>query len=363
MIKNQIKLRQICLLFITLLPLTKIITAPSVFARFCGEKLLQPLIILCVLDLCLIAIFCLILKRHENKSAYQILSENYSEWFAKIIFFIYALFFLAKSFIPLLEHKELVENAFYETLPKAPVFYPLIAVTFFISLKGFKTIGRASELFVPITLIGLAFIIYLSLLPGDYTTLLPLLKTNKSVAICSLNGVLWFNDAIYLIMFLGSFKRKKNTFLKLGVCYFIPILLTAVIYACFYSIFSYVAPSQKIAVSSMSIFSITLVNVGRFDYFAVFLLSLVSILAVALPIACATKCITVCFDFKNSLIPSLIINLILFALVITVSRSYESVLSFYFKYLIPFMFICGYFLPLLFLKRRNIKCITNALRQ
>ena len=353
MIKNQIKLRQICALFIALVPLTKIVSAPSIFARFCGEKLLQPLFVLCILDLCLIALFCLILKRNEGKSAYQILSEGYSELFAKVIFFIYALFFLTKSFIPLLEHKELVENAFYETLPKAPVFYPLIAVTFFIALKGFKTIGRVSELFLPITLAGLAFIIYLSLLPGDYTALLPLLKTNKSVAICSLNGILWFNDAIYLLMFLGNFKREKNTFLKLGICYFIPIFLTAIIYASFYSIFSYVAPSQKIAVSSMSIFSITLVNVGRFDYFAVFLLSLASVLAVALPIACATKCITVCFNFKSSLIPALITNLLLFALIIAVSRNYEGVLGFYFKYLIPFMLICAYILPLLLLKRRN----------
>ena len=138
MIKNQIKLRQICALFIALLPLTKIITAPSVFARFCGEKLLQPLIVLCVLDLCLIAIFCLILKRHENKSAYQILSENYSEWFAKIIFFIYALFFQQNHLFHSQSTKNQLKMPFMKLYLKHPFFIPLLQLPFLLRLRALK---------------------------------------------------------------------------------------------------------------------------------------------------------------------------------------------------------------------------------
>lgn len=353
MVKNNIKLKQICSMFIALLPLSKIVSAPSVFAKFCGEKLWQPLVILLIFDLLLLFVFCTVSKMHEGKSAYTILKENYSEWVAKIVLFIYALFFLLKAFVPLIEHKQLVENAFYETLPKAPIFYPLIIVTFYVSLKGFKTIGRASELFFPITLVGLAFVIYLSATSGDYNALLPLLKSDKSVAICSLNGILWFNDAIYLLMFLGNFKNENRQFLKLLVSYAIPFLLTVFVYVAFFSIFSFVAQTQKLAISSMSIFSITLVNVGRFDYFAVFLISMVSVLAISLPITCATKCLTYCFNFKSSLVPALITNILIFALVIALPTNHDVVINFYFKYITPIFVFVGYILPLTLLKRRK----------
>lgn len=353
MIKNQLKTRQICAIFIAILPLTKIVSAPSVFSKICGEMLWQPLVILCLLDLLLITFFCLIMKKHPNKSAFEILSENYSVTFAKIVFFAYACFFMLKAFLPFIEHKQLVESAFYETLPKAPIFYPLIIVTFYVALKGYKTIGRVAELFFPLTLVGIAFIIYLSLTSGDFKSLLPLLKTDKSVAICSLNGISWFNDAIYLFMFLGSFKVEKNQLLKLLLSYIFPFLLTALIYISFYSIFSFVAPTQKLAISSMSIFSITLVNVGRFDYFAVFLLSLVSVIAISLPIACATKCLTLSFDFKSSLIPAIVTNLLLFAIIILLPVEHEGVTDFYFKYITPFLALMGYLVPLLLLRRNK----------
>ncbi len=69
--KNQINIKQLCAIFLALMPITKIITAPSIFAGACNEKLWQPLLILFFADLCLIFLLFLITKKHEGKSFFS----------------------------------------------------------------------------------------------------------------------------------------------------------------------------------------------------------------------------------------------------------------------------------------------------
>ena len=325
--KTRPTLKQICALFIALLPLTKIVSAPSVMAGFCEEKLWVPLVLTLISDIALICLIIYVCKRHSYKNAYQILCESYSEGFAKIIFFTWAVFFLLKAFVPLLEHKRLIENAFYETLPQVPAFYPFFAVCFYVCVKGFKGLTRACEILAPLTVFALLLIIYLSLTPGDYKTLLPLHNINlKSGAIGWLNGILWFNDAIYLIFFIPSFKAQKKPFLKIFICYLIPFLLTLVIFILFYAIFSSIASVKQLAVSSMSIFSLTLVNIGRFDHLAVLILSLCAVFAVTLPVLCSMQCLKYCFKVKRDYILALILCGMLFIAVVIFNKQYQIVI-------------------------------------
>lgn len=359
---KNVTLKQICAIFIALLPPIKIIATPSLLAERCAEKLWFPPIILCVLDLILIFLILKASKKHDYKNAFEILCETYSTTFAKVIFFIWGTFFLSKSLIPLLEHKRLIESNFYETLQKAPVFFPFFAVCLYVAAKGVKSIGQVCQILAPVTLVSLILVLYLSISPGDYKTLLPLFNINvKNGAISALNVCLWFNDAIYLIFFTTAFKGEKHLYTKLAVCYCIPFVLTIAVYVAFYAIFSSIASTQTHAVSSMSIFSLTLVNIGRFDHLAVFLLSLCSVVAIALPVSCSVKCYCVCFNVKKRIFIALAVVAILLSLTLAFENRYREVIDFYFSYLSPFVFACGYGLPLLLLgKKRGEK---NALQK
>lgn len=349
--KNDIKISQICALFLTLLPLGKIISAPSYFAQLCNEKLWQPVIILFLVDILFIFYIFFIIKKAQNKTFFAILSDNYSEFFAKTVYFIYAIFFLIKAFLPLIEHKSLIENSFYESLPSPPVFYPLFAVTVYISLKGLKTLGRAAQIGTVITWTGLGITLYLSATTGDWQALLPIFYgTTKSTAICSLNGILWFNDAIYLLFFMGHFDTQKHGLLKLIISYAVPSVAIILFFCCFYSIFTSVAATQKLAINTISIFSVALENVGRFDYLAVFLLAATNVLSVAFPILLSTKCLERALGTKKALIPSLIVNSILAAATIAFSQKYDLCLNVCVKYFVPFLWFCAYILPLTAIK-------------
>lgn len=358
--KNQIKCKQICALFIGILPLIKFVTAPSYFASICKEKLWQPIVILFALDFFILLICLIAVKKHHNKSFGQILSDTYGNFFAKFIFFIYAVYFLLKGFIPLIEQKELIENAFYETLPQAPVFYPVFIIIFYLCLKGFKTFGRASGICLGISAIGLGLIILLSIPTLKLKNLLPLFAfTNKSAPICALNALSWFSDGIYLIFFLGYFEQKKGDFKRFAVSLIISFLTVLIFFVVFYSIFYTVSSTQKLALSSISIFGVTLVNVGRFDYIALFLLSVSSTMAISLPFALSTECLTFCFNFKNRIYPSIIVCVILLTACLLFSAKYQLSFDFSLKYFTPLFVICGYILPLLALggKKREVQKI------
>lgn len=356
--EKSLNVNQICAFLLAVIPLTKLITAPAVFAGYCNEQLWQPLVILALFDILLIFIFVFTIKKHNNRTFFDILSDSYSPNFAKTVFFIYAIFFICKSIIPLIEQKELIENAFYETLPQVPAFFPLFLVIFYICLRGLKTFGRLSQACLFISLSGILLILFLSFSTAEFKYILPLHKLpTKSVAICSLNALSWFNDAIYLFFFMGHFEQEKKQNLKIFLSYVSAFFILLVYFIIFYCIFTFIAPTQKIALNSMSIFGVTLVNVGRFDYIALFLLSMSSIVAVSTPLVLATHCFKKVFESENNLIFAIISSVIPFIITLFFASKYESVLSFCTQYLTPLYLICGYVLPFFALggKKRDLQ--------
>ena len=356
MSKTQLNAKQICSLFIAVCPLTKLITAPAVFSGYCQEKLWQPLFLNFAVDFLLIFLCFTIYKRHPNQTFFEILSKTYGKIFAKAIFTLYAVFFIAKSILPLIEQKEFIENAFYETLPQAPVFYPIFIVIFFIAVKGYTTLGRTAQLSLFISGVGLTLILFLSFPTASFKNLLPLFAfSNKSAPICALNALSWFNDAIYLLFFIGHFNSEKSNFKLIFLGYGIMAITVIIYFITFYAIFSYIAPTQELALNSMSIFGVTLVNVGRFDYVALFLLAMTGAFACALPILIATKCLTDAYSLKNGIIPAGVITLFLVIIIALFSSKYEEVLNFSTKYFTPLYILCGYLIPLLALGGKQIE--------
>lgn len=348
--KEKINTSKICALFVALLPILKIVSAPAMLAEKHNEKLWLAPLLCFLLDLILISLLFYAFKKHKFKNAYEILNQTYSKVIANTIFLIWAVFFCLKCFLPLIEHKQLIERSFYETLPKAPVFLPFFAVCFYICIKGFKPLLRTCQILAPLSFFAIILIIYLSLSPGDLKNLLPLNNiTLKSGAISVLNACSWFGDAVYLVLIFPNQNNEKKPLLKLFVFYLIAVLGVIIIYVLFYAIFSSIASTQLLAISSMSIFSLTLVNIGRFDHLSVLILSLCSVFAISLPALCSVKCISTVFNLKTQTIPAIIINALLLVFVIIFSDKYKIIADFYFRYLTPFLFTCEYLLPLLLL--------------
>ena len=364
MIRNDVKVRQICTLFIAFLPLIKIVGAPAVFSGFCGEKLWLPALILFLIDFLLIFLYMFYAKKFEGKPYFEILSDDYGKTFAKTVFFIYGIFFLIKAFIPICEYKYLVEAGFYEVMPRSEIFFPMFVLVLYISIKGLKVFARCSEIAAPVTVVGLAILFYLTVGSGEFENLLPLFYGSGAKEInCVYRNPFWFNDAAYLLMFCGHFKNEKRMTLRVCISYAVSALTTVFFFMCFYAVFYTVSPIQKTALSAVSIFSVTLVNVGRFDYFALFLLVLSGVFALSLPVFAATKCFSRSFGVRKTTVPAIIVNGILLAAVGLYSSKLDFIIELFQKYLSPFFWICGYGLPLLGLKGCILKRKNQPLKQ
>ena len=350
--KNNIKVKQICALFICLLPLSKIVSAPAMIAETYAEKMWLPPLVWFSLELLFIGFVFVLDKIHGGKTFFDILSNEYGENFAKAVYFFYGVFFLIKSFLPLIEHKALIETAFYEILPSTPIFYPLFLVTFYISLKGLKALGRAAEFCLPLCWAGLITVMFLAVPSGNAEALLPLFYGHKNGAIGLLSTVSWFGDALYFLFFMGHFEKEKRSVLRVLSSYAIPAVFTLGFFLCFYAVFVFVAPTQLIAVKEVGIFSVTLQNVGRFDYIAVFLIALASVLSVSFPIVSSVKMFERAFSVKKAFIPALVINAVLLIATYLFAHKYRLIADIYRKYLYP-LFIFVFILPLLGLKRRK----------
>ena len=193
---------------------------------------------------------------------------------------------------------------------------------------------------------------FLAVPSGNAEVLLPLFYGNKSGAIGLLSTVSWFGDALYFLFFMGHFEKEKRSVLRVLSSYAIPAVFTLGFFVCFYAVFAFVAETQLIAVKEVGIFSVTLQNVGRFDYIAVFLIALASVLSVSFPIVTSVKMFERVFPAKNAFIPALVINIILLAATYLFAQKYQLIVEIYQKYLCP-LFIFVFILPLLGLKRRK----------
>ncbi len=75
-IKNDIHPRQICFIFLALMPVNKILTLPSILARFTENQLYLPLIISLSLDILTLFFILKIGERYKGKTFFKILSTT-----------------------------------------------------------------------------------------------------------------------------------------------------------------------------------------------------------------------------------------------------------------------------------------------
>ena len=355
--KNLLKVRQICFMIIALLPVTKFAFFPGFSADMVGEGLWLSAIIGFVVDFGVLALALLLSKKHPERTLYEIVSEGVGEWAAKILFFIYALFFLCKAALPILEKKLYIERTLYEVMPKPFIFYPLFIVSFYACLKGLKIFGRVSDITVGITVLSVALVFALAVPSGDYTNLLPLFKVPvKDLFLSSFRTSLWQTDGIYLLMLLGCFRKERGYAKKIAFSY-IGSAIAVVAYLCvFYAIYGAVSASQTFALPSITVFSVNATNAGRFDYIAIFLLLVPQIFSIIIPLFFCTDCLKEVFGAKSRLVPSICVNAGLALFTFLFGHKFNTLLTFTADYLSYFFLFTAVVITVLLLfipKRRT----------
>ena len=347
-IKNEISIRQICAIFIALTPVNKILTLPSILAGYTQNQLYIPLIISFAIDMLILFLILKLGERFKNQTFFDILTSSFGKTTAKVIFFILGLHFFLKSFLPIVEQKHFIDNTLYEVFPNFISFFPLLILSAYACVKGLKVLGRCADISLWLTGVSILLIICFSITSSDLSNILPINKmpTYNTINAC-FTTIIWFTESLYMFLFLGHFKSEKKQNVKIMVSFLIASIIVLAIAVIFYGVFGDISKTQIFAVSDMTIYTTKIINVGRFDYLAIFLLLFSKIFSICMPVYMATKCFEYAFGLKKALIPALIINGALLLSIIILEDKLYAILAFSKSYVNWFFLFTAYILPII----------------
>ncbi len=347
--ERQLKTRQICLFFVSFLPITKLFAMPSIMASIAGRNLWISGLINVLLDFITLS-FLIVVAKKNNKTFFELLTSAFGEKATKIISILYVLYFLFKSAFPIMEQKDYINATLYFAKPSSFYFLPFFAVAFFLCSKKLRILGRLADVLFTITLSGYALLMALAIKNTDFLAILPIGKCSAGEIINgSHSSLAWFGDSAYFLFFLGNYDHRKGDTIKLLGSYIANSLMVLLFLIVFYGVFTFIAFRQKFALTDIAKYTSVISNTGRFDYIASMSLLFSGIISIILPLFFASKIIEEIFSLKSPLIASLICVAVSFTLSIIFAQYYYSIEKFMTSFAGIILLLFGNVFPILFI--------------
>lgn len=324
---NRISRRQIYFFLAAIAPVGKLVILPARLSEYAGNDLLFPAAIQILLQTAVV--FCVLLVAKKGESLFGLLKNTFGKVAATVLILLYSLFLLYAALLPLLEQKLFVQGVFYDTLPSIVSFAPFFLFVAYLAAKPLASYGRTWDVLAPISVIGLAGVLVLSVTNADYGAVLPVGASGaKGIFGGTAYSFSWFFDGALLLPLLGKFEYKKGMAWKGALCYLGGGAAVLFFLATFYGIFEGIAMNQLFAFTKTSKYFSGITVLGRVDYLFIFALSLVMAFYVALPLQEGVECALQAFGRKKYL-PTLLsvgVALLFFVLVILLDYRFGDVM-------------------------------------
>ena len=282
--------RQLCFLLAFILPVPKLLEAPSLLAYFSKGDLLLPAFLHYVLQTgVLIALLCVCAR--SDKPLFQRLREV-SKPLAAAVYIALAAYFIFSDLFPLLDLARFADTAFFDTAPSVSAFLPFFLLSAFICVKDEKAIGRSADLCMPIFLFAFFGLIFMAFGETDFTELFPMFGTSAGENFKGVyHSFVHFSDMALMIPLLGAYRYEKGDGKKIVGAYAGGGAFVLLFLAVFYGVFGALAPRETYAFDKIARYFSALDVVGRVDLLLVYLITVVLLYAYALPLQLAVICL------------------------------------------------------------------------
>lgn len=247
----------------------KMFMLPALMLKVSGRDSIIVMAFYLAIELINVLILVYTLCRNPDKTFYEILTSTLGKIITKIITVYFTLFLLLKILLMLSEVKVFFSSSVYERISWEIMIIPLLALCIGFAIKPLTSLGRTSELFMPLIVISTVVLSLLLSANVPIANILPLFSDGLS---SSVKGVLtfpiWFGDVSLLLVCLGNVKITKHTVLKT-----ILMRLLSVVFVLMFSIIMFATYADITDlidyghnVSSMTQYSLGSHDYGRFDY-------------------------------------------------------------------------------------------------
>ncbi len=329
----KISVRQICFILLCYNAVSKMLLYPTVLSHYCGRDLLFAALIDFAVQAVVVWAVSFLCSR-TDKTFFQLLEGTFGNIFARIIYGLFALFFIAATIVPLCEQKLYVHTIFYDTVPPLLIFLPFFFFSIYAAGKKFTNIGRSADVCMPIFVLSMIFVFSMSVLEIKWNSFMPVLKTPvKDLFGGALGTVFRFAEPCYVLMFMGHFKYKKGDAAKMTFSYIGGALTVLLFLFTFYGIYGDIAQSRQFAVSKISLFFPAIDTIGRIDLIALYILEIVMLFALVLNVQLALHCVMQCTGYQNRAVLSLAVNAVLIILLMVFDHGFNNLHTFYAKWM------------------------------
>ncbi len=329
----KISVRQICFILLCYNAVSKMLLYPTVLSHYCGRDLLFAALIDFAVQAVVVWAVSFLCSR-TDKTFFQLLEGTFGNIFARIIYGLFALFFIAATIVPLCEQKLYVHTIFYDTVPPLLIFLPFFFFSIYAAGKKFTNIGRRADVCMPIFVLSMIFVFSMSVLEIKWNSFMPVLKTPvKDLFGGALGTVFRFAEPCYVLMFMGHFKYKKGDAAKMTFSYIGGALTVLLFLFTFYGIYGDIAQSRQFAVSKISLFFPAIDTIGRIDLIALYILEIVMLFALVLNVQLALHCVMQCTGYQNRVVLSLAVNAVLIILLMVFDHGFNNLHTFYAKWM------------------------------
>ncbi len=319
---GEVYARQIAFCAAFILPMGKLLEAPSLLARYAkGDILLPALLHFLLQSLVLVGVLYALSK--SEKSLLERAHEKLGKWIALPVA-LYLLYFLFAAILPLLDLEKFVYAAFFDTAPTAFSFGAFFLLLAFLCTKGLKSFGRCADLCLFLFLFPFLALLAMGFFETDLTRLLPFFGTDgRGIARAFAKTTPHFSDVALLLPLLATYRHKEGDGIKITLGYWAGAALTLLFFAVFFGIFSTLAPREHYAFSKIAQYFPALDVVGRLDLLFVYFLTIVLLFYTCLPLLYSTDLTARLFHAKRKTLISFIVSFAFFLLVLFVNQYYD----------------------------------------
>ena len=299
----------LCLTTISL----KFLVFPSVFANYAGKDLYFAVFIGLMLDLSFALLMLYVLKQNPHLTFYELIKRAFGTAFASALAFCLFLYFFLRGVLVVKEIHNYFNETLFENIKWIMFVIPLFALTMFIMLKDFQSLGRTIQFFMPLMVLALLFTILVPASEADFTNVLPLFEngvknTFNAVLRCSFT----FGDYLVLFILMGKINYTKSTNKKVLICLGVTYALVVLFYVVFASVFGDIGINHSLALSDLLLYTNIITDTGTINWINIIVWLIILFLEVGLMFLSASKALTETFNFKNRYVPTIIVLGLLF---------------------------------------------------
>lgn len=214
----------------------KLMILPSLIYQDCKSATWFIFLLMFVFEISYLVIFMAISVKNPDMTFKDMLEKMFGVVVAKVVLFLYLLFFMLKATIIYYANYTFLIQNLYGSLEWYFYIFPMAFVAGYVALCGLRTVGRMTEFFFPVIMFGAVVAIIMGVTGADFSNILPLLDGFKISSITPIyKYALWFGDAVVFLLLMGHIDYKEKPILKtflsmamvaLFVCFFIVLFMS-----------------------------------------------------------------------------------------------------------------------------------------